>query len=174
MRGDLPEWRVGLPELYGDRGRMREALSEIHDAAFLLKLRQFVDQQKLLSGLNVRAQHQECPIGTDVERVRFLVKRLLRRAVTVDENRNVDGPSPVPAPVGMRARSVRRGISLRLFRAILLRLPDCLEDAAHIFLYCRGAGWVGPIPSANNIARSAPWQLKSSSNTSELVNTVRS
>jgi hypothetical protein len=142
-RGDLPERRVGLPELYGHRGRMGKALSQVHDLAFLLKLRRFVDQQKFLSGLNVRAQHQESAVGAHIKRVRFLVKRLLRRAVTVDENRNVHSPSPVPAPIGMRTGSVRRGISLRFFRAILLRLPDCLENAAHIFLLCRGGrlGW---------------------------------
>ena len=78
---------------------MCEAFAEIHDAAFLLKLRRFVDQQKFLSGLNVCPQHQESAIGADVKRVRFFVKWLLRCAVTVDENRNVDGPSPVPAPV---------------------------------------------------------------------------
>lgn len=105
--------------------------------------------------------------------MRFLVKRLLCRAVSVDKYRNVHGPSSIPAPIGMRSGRLRRGFVPRPSGSILLRLPDCLENAAHVVLFAGWAGWDGPNPNANNISRSAPLEASSSRETSELVNTIR-
>ena len=90
MRGDLPEANVRLPEFDRDRGRLRTPLAEINHASFLLGLRGLVDQQKFLSGLHSCPQHQKCSVRAHVDGVRFFVKRLLRRAVSIYEDRNIE------------------------------------------------------------------------------------
>ena len=130
--------RVRLPEFNRDRSRLRAALAEINHAAFLLGLRGLVDQQKFLSGLHSCPQHQKCSVRAHVDGVRFFVKRLLRRAVSVDEDGHVQFPAPAPASIGARPRRQRGRLSGRVLRAsLLLRRSECGP----------GAGMAGSIRS---------------------------
>jgi hypothetical protein len=124
-----PEFRSGAQKLHGDLTPAALNLAEANDAAFELVLIGEIQKEEVLAASD-KTVHQEQAAGlVGVHDVSVLVKRLIIRIGTVDEQGDGRLRALGFTAIGGLGPGVRGGAQARGAGALLLRLSECIPDA---------------------------------------------